>query len=513
MANYINSKTSPNILFLFTDQQRADTLSCYGNTEINTPNLDKFANSSFVFENAYVSQPLCTPARSTILSGTYPHTNGCTTNNIPLDTSIPTIAELVDSKYHRAYFGKWNLGDEVIPQHGFTHRISIDDGYRAWYSNKKYLDQISGHTNFLKNLGYTPDEERFGAKVYSRQMSCNLPIEHTKASFMAKEINNFLDTNKHNPFILYAGFFEPHPPYSGPLNKVYNPEILKTPPHFLKKPDANTSYINQITAEYYSSLEEYDGSPISKKEDWKQLRANYYGNVSLIDQAIGNILDHLKEIGIADNTIVVYTSEHGEHLGDHSTLEKGLLYEESIKVPLIIHVPWLEKQPSTIKGYVSHIDIVPTLLDLIGTSPLPSNLQGKSIVNQLIGNKTLEDNYVFIENDNSLQWKIPFFNEFAQKLLLSEKMNDLSKTQLETMKSLPWRSIISPEGLKLNLHAIDHCELYDLKNDPFEQINLYNHPNYQKIIKMLATKIYNWQIETNDDSKIIPKNLLSEITW
>ena len=80
------------------------------------------------------------------------------------------------------------------------------------------------------------------------------------------------------------------------------------------------------------------------------------------------------------------------------------------------------------------------------------------------------------------------------------------------MKDLPWRSVISPEGLKLNLHAIDHCELYDLNNDPFEQINLYNHPNYQEIIKVLATKIYNWQIETNDDSKIIPNTLLSKIT-
>ena len=505
-------QSSPNILFLFTDQQRADTLSCYGNTEINTPNLDQLANSSFVFENAYVSQPLCTPARSTILSGTYPHTNGLTTNNIPLNTSIPTIAEIVNANYLRGYFGKWNLGDEVIPQHGFTHRISIDDGYRAFYSDKKYLGQISDHTKFLKNLGYPPNEERLGAEVYSRQMSSNLPVEHTKASFMAKEINKFLDNNKQNPFILYAGFFEPHPPYSGPLNKKYNTANLSTPPHFLKKPDSNASYVNQITAEYYSSLEEYDGSPISTTKDWKQLRANYYGNVSLIDQAIGNILDHLKKIGIADNTIIVYTSEHGEHLGDHSTLEKGLLYEESVKVPLIIHVPWLENQPSTIKGYVSHIDIVPTLLDLIGTSPLPSNLQGKSLVNQLTGNTTLENNYVFIENDNSIQWKIPFFNEFAQQKFLSGEMSNLSKPQLEKMKSLPWRSIISPEGLKLNLHAIDQCELYDLKNDPFEQKNLYNHPNYQKTIEILATKIYHWQIETKDDSEVISKTLLTKIS-
>ena len=189
-----------------------------------------------------------------------------------------------------------------------------------------------------------------------------------------------------------------------------------------------------------------------------------------------------------------------------------MLYEESIKVPLIIHVPWLENQPTTIKGYVSHIDIVPTLLDLIGTSPLPSNLQGKSLVNQLIGNTTLENNYVFIENDNSIQWKTPFFNEFTHQKFLSGEMNNLSKPQLEKMKNSPWRSIISPEGLKLNLHAIDQCELYDLKNDPFEQKNLYNHPNYQKTIEILATKIYHWQIETKDDFEVISKTLLSKIT-
>ena len=126
--------SSPNLLFIFTDEQRADTMAAYGNPHVNTPHLDGLADQSVLFERAYVTQSVCTPSRSTIMSGLYPHTNGCTANNYPLTGDFPTLAELwQDGSCIKAYHGKWHLGDEVFCQHGFDEWISIEDMYRPHY--------------------------------------------------------------------------------------------------------------------------------------------------------------------------------------------------------------------------------------------------------------------------------------------------------------------------------------------------------------------------------------------
>ena len=151
-----------NIVFLFTDQQRADTMACYGNDVVRAPNLNALANECFVFENAYVSQPICTPSRSTIMTGLYPHATGCVRNNIPLDASVPTIARMVPDGYHTAYFGKWHLGNEVIRQHGFDEWLSMEDQYRPYYTDPEHLEVLSDYHQFLIENGPTPDSEMEG---------------------------------------------------------------------------------------------------------------------------------------------------------------------------------------------------------------------------------------------------------------------------------------------------------------------------------------------------------------
>ena len=129
-----SNKEKPNLLFLWTDQQRADTMGVYGNSKIQVPNLNKLARESAVFQNAYVSQPVCTPSRSTVMTGLWPHQNGCTENNVALRAEIPCLSEMVeDPDYTKAYYGKWHLGDEVFAQHGFDEWVSIEDGYAAHY--------------------------------------------------------------------------------------------------------------------------------------------------------------------------------------------------------------------------------------------------------------------------------------------------------------------------------------------------------------------------------------------
>ena len=168
----------PNLLVLWTDEQRADTMAAYGNTKIKVPNLNKLSEESVVFEKAYVSQPVCTPSRSTIMSGLWPHQSGLTQNNIALPPEVPTLPEIAnDQEYRTGYMGKWHLGDEIFPQHGFQEWVSMEDGYSRFYGESRDQDARSDYHHFLVEKGYKPDTD--GGR-FSRGFAARLPIEHCK---------------------------------------------------------------------------------------------------------------------------------------------------------------------------------------------------------------------------------------------------------------------------------------------------------------------------------------------
>ena len=382
--------TLPNLLFIFTDQQRFDTMACYGNDWIETPNLNALADESFVFERAYVTQPICTPARSSIMTGLYPHTNGCTALNIPLKPETRTIAELVTDDYRRAYYGKWHLGDEIVAQHGFTDWVSVEDLYRRYYSKPEYLTRFSTYHHYLIEQGFSPDVEREGEMVFGRLSTTQLPEEHVKARFLGREAARFIRENAANPFVLYVNFFEPHNPYTGPLDDLYDPETLPVGPHFRRKPAENASLLHRMQADHYMGGGSHEGIDLSTEEGCRQLRAQYMANVTLVDRGLGDILQALEESGQAENTIVVYTSEHGDMMGDHGLFEKSVLYEESARVPLLIRVPWLSKEQRFVRGAIGQIDLVPTLLDLMG-EPIPDELEGESKARVLRGEDNIGD--------------------------------------------------------------------------------------------------------------------------
>ncbi|NJN83887.1 MAG: sulfatase-like hydrolase/transferase [Caldilineaceae bacterium] len=387
--------SKPNLLFILTDQQRADSLACYGNTHIQAPNLNRLAEESFVFENAYVSQPVCSPSRATLLTGTYPHTARVPACNIRLPEEIPTIAELVDDDYQCAWLGKWHLGDEIFAQRGFDEWVGSEDSYRAHYSTAERLDQLSDYHHFLIEQGLEPDRELLGQRVFSRHFEASLPEELTKAAFLGERTADFIRNRGDQPFVAFVSYLEPHPPHTGPLNDLYDPATLPVGPHFLQKPEANASVLNRVMAAYYMESEEY-GFDLRTEAGWRAVRARYWGNVSLVDRSVGKILAALEESGQAENTIVVFTSDHGEMAGDHGILGKCVLYEESVRVPLLIRDPRRGSEQKLIPGNVSHIDLLPTLLDLMG-QPIPAHLQGESRVAVLNGEHSLADNDVFIE--------------------------------------------------------------------------------------------------------------------
>ncbi len=485
----------PNILFILTDQQRQDSLACYGNDWIHTPNLDRIADRSFIFDNAYVTQPVCTPSRASIMTGLYPHAVGLHRNNIPLPADCKTIAEMIDEDYYSAYFGKWHLGDDMIRQHGFDEWVSVEDFQRVRATRREYRFIEADYNAHLRRHGIEPPAtwESYESWVATAELA----EDQTQASFLGDSAARFIADHPQSarsdmPFMLYVSFFEPHPPYIGPLNSLYDPQEIAVGPTFLKRPD-DGSLINRLRADYYMAgnlnpLGIADYHDLTAEDGWRGLRAQYFANVTLVDRQVGKMLEALQNSGQLDNTVIVFTSEHGEMGGDHGMLEKRSMYEEASRVPLLISLPNSDPDaselPRRIKGSVSLVDLVPTLLDLSGSatvSTMPEHLQGNSLASVLKGDADLSENDVFV------QW-----NGMGDR--------NLGTPEINRMASMPWRTVITPDRWKLNLCPADQCELYDLNSDPHEMTNLYNDSAHRDRIRDMAARIRIWQSDTGDDA-------------
>jgi arylsulfatase A-like enzyme len=476
--------SQPNLLFILTDQQRYDSMACYGNTQIDTPNLNRLAGESVVFEHAYVTQPVCSPARASLMTGFYPHACGVTRCNVPLPADLPTLAEMLPGEYACAHMGKWHLGDEIFAQHGFERWVGSEDTYRRFYSSPELLDHLSEYHHFLAAAGFEPDAESLGQRVYSRHMAASLEEPYTKAAFLGQQAVQYLNEIGDRPFCLVVSYLEPHPPHTGPFNEHYDPAGLPVGPNFRCKPAANAPLLNRVMAAYYAQSEEY-GIDLRSEAGWREVRARYWGNITLVDRSVGAILNALEANGLADDTIVVYTSDHGEMAGDHGILGKTVMYEEAVRVPMLLRVPALGRQGRLIPGNFSQIDLLPTLLELMG-EPVPDGLQGVSRASVLVGRETLAGNPVFI------QWNERDGHPMPGEAEVNREMRT------------PWRSAIAPDRWKLNLSAYDQCELYDLNADPAELTNLYDDPEQQERVKALTEMILEWQ-ETFGDSVPLPQ--------
>ena len=482
----------PNLLFICSDQQRTDTIGAYGNDWIETPALNELASRSFVFENAYVTQPVCSPARSTMFTGLYPHSAGVVRNSQPnrafsnLFPDVKTIAEMVSDDYVCAKYGKWHLGDDLQPQHGFTEWISTEDahdGNLPTWVDPAHKDRKSDYFDYLVARGHEPEGDHEGHKSHTQGQRGYFPEEDTMAAFLSRNTVEFINERGEDskPWLMYVNMFEPHPPYNGPLNDMYDPASLDMGPLFLKKPADNTPAFNRVRAELHiaEAEEEYPDDP---EGYWRELRARYFGNVTVLDRGIGPILQALEDSGQADNTIVVFTSDHGDSLGDRGMINKRAFYEEVARVPLIVHVPWLSTSEQRVDGSIGHTDLVPTLLDLMGED-VPGHLQGASRKDVLEGSGVLSD-------DVFMQWHggaatVP-----------------LGNAEVEALSEVPWRCMVSGDRWKLNLSPGDLCELYDLNSDPLELTNLYAEAEYADRVRDMTARMRGWQQRTGDELEL-----------
>lgn len=474
-------RRKPNLLFLWTDEQRADTIDVYGNPRIQSPNLAKLASESVVFRNAYVSQPVCTPSRSTVITGLWPHQSGCVQNNVALPERAVTFPEIAgDTDYRTGYFGKWHLGDEVFAQHGFEEWRSIEDMYWRYFSEGRDEESKSSYCTWLKELGYQADTLRGD---FSRGFAAGLPIDHCKPKYLEREACDFLRRHRAEPFMLYVNFLEPHMPFTGPLNELHRPEDVLLPINFDDPIEENEPEAYQERVKKYVTTRYSDGIDLTQESGWRQLIARYWGLVSQVDRSVGAILSTLEELGLAEDTIVVFTSDHGDMMGSHRMVEKSIMYQEALRVPWLMRIPQWGRRQRIVAGHASHIDLVPTLLELLGAGPR-EGLPGKSLTAAMKGEARLSEP-VFV------QWNAP--------AAMREDRNPGGARRDEAKREGPsTRAIITQEGWKLCLNDRDRHQLFHLTEDPGETTNIFGQNGQRVRAGRLAQSIGEWQRSVGD---------------
>ena len=338
----------PNLVFVLPDRLRQDTMACYGNDWIQSPHMDSLAEQSFVFDNCYVTQPVCAPARASLMTGLYPVSAGMPRNRLVMPPEVQTIAQMVPDDYVKGYIGKWHLGDEIIKQRGFDHWVSSNDYWWPEYTDPAYQSRFSDYHNDLVDSGHVPEEEHPGGHTFSQAQRAALPPADQMASFLARQAADFVKSNADNPFVMYVSTIEPHPPFSGPYNDLYDAETLPVDETFMQFPETS-SFFNRIRAELFGDCVR-DGISSATEAGMRQLRANYFGNVKLVDDMLGTIVGAIDEAGLADSTILVFTSEHGDMIGTHGMIEMRTPYEEAAKVPLMMRIPWMNGETTRVGG-------------------------------------------------------------------------------------------------------------------------------------------------------------------
>ena len=467
----------PNLIVFLPDQQRADTLACYGGKKVHAPNLNKLALESVVFERAYVTHPVCTPSRSSLMTGTWPHINGCIRNSIPLDQRFRVFPELLEDKdYQTAYMGKWHHGEEGPAARGFHEWLSTE--------------HQGNYTNFLISTGLTPDKQN-GA--FSEMAISNLPLELSRPKFLEKHACEFIEKHHRDPFILVVGFVEPHSPYNGPLNDEHPLDQVDLDVTATLPESENIPLRYRLMREWQQSEAVLDRERLPTQlffgvtpEEYRSIKQRYLGLVTLVDQSIGAILDCLERFGLTDDTIVVHTSDHGDSLGAHHLFGKEVMFEEAARVPLLIRLPG-QRRSQIVSRPVGHIDFVPTLLDLLGQPKHPQCV-GKSLL-LLLREEAMSPENIFIEWAPN-RTKIKKGTSLAPRRMIKRAVDESTRT------------VVSSDGWKLCLRDKDLNELYNLNDDPLETRNLYTDRQYTSVISRLDVEIHRWQESTNDRLKI-----------
>ena len=460
-----SGKKPPNLLFIMTDQQRFDALSYAGNSILNTPNLDRLAREGAYFENAYTQMAVCTPARAAILTGhTVENTkvysnkvayNGPETGIMPMKT----YDEILDENgYHCEYYGKWHtptfhakIYNNPVTVAGRS-KSELGPGKKEAYLNylnPYYPKREAKESEFMDTFTvrpYTPDplDLRYELKEQGKDTNIkvgqsdihgvtSIPAKYHVSAFEAEKTIEALEKLKDKTFSLTVSFHHPHPPYlaSKEYMKMYPPKDMITP----------VSINDDMKNSPYLKTKNRTGERYSDPEMIKYFTSEYYALVKEVDDWIGNILNKLDELGLTENTLVVFTSDHGEMLGSHGLRGKFNFYEESSHIPMIIRFPGRIKPGTIVKSPTSNMNLFATILDYLELPDAPSD--GTSL-RGLIENGDDEKAYV-----------------------VTEWLSNLTTKPSHMVLKDGWK-LMRPHATGKNVTMA----LYDLNTDPHEMNNL-----------------------------------------
>lgn len=416
------ARPRPNVLVFYTDQQRWDSVGAYGSPMDLTPNLDRMAGSAVRFGRAFTSQPVCAPARSTIQTGKYPTTTGVFRNGLVLKDDEQTLAHhFKRAGYRTGYIGKWHLGgsrEKPVP-------LERRGGYDDYWAAADTLEFTSG---------------AFEGRVFD---AANRAIEFQKyrVDFLTDLAVDFIRRRERDPFYLFLSYLEPH--HQNDANRFIAPE----------------GYADRYRNSFHipPDLAPFPG-------DWKSQLPDYYGIIARIDECFGRVLKELADRKLDDNTIVVFTTDHGCHFRTRNSEYKRSCHDASIRIPMVIRGPGFDAN-RVVPELVSIADLPPTLLDAAGIG-VPSAMQGHSALGLASGHNSGWPNEVFVQ----------MREESLQRAIRTER----------------WKySIFDPGSPREASTSTEYTEryLYDLYSDPHELVNLIGRGSHRKIADELQARL------------------------
>ncbi len=439
-------KRRPNILWICTDQQRWDTISSLGNECIRTPNIDRLANEGVAFLKAFCQSPICTPSRSSFLTGMYPSSvHGCGNGNDRWAEAAPLVTKtLADSGYRCGLVGKLHLAG----CHGRIEPRPEDDGYSVFHWSHSHKDMWPKGHSYAEWV-----KEKKGALGEMYQEKGYMEPELHQTKFCADKAIEFMEKNAGHPWLMSVNIFDPHVPFDPPQSYLdkYDPESVPDP-LFRESDLAAQKKLAGVDFQVVAS------DPESFQA--KKKIAAYYAMIEQIDDHVGRMLDCLNRSGQREDTIVIFTSDHGEMLGDHGLITKGCrFYEGLVHVPLIISWPSVISQGIRKRSLVELTDIAPTLLDYAGIEK-GERMIGRSLRRLLESEVDAHRKFVRCEYYRALSLLAPGRENWEGS----------------------YATMIRTDRYKLVVyHGHESGELFDLEKDPGEFVNLWSDPDCNEI--------------------------------
>ncbi|UCH62060.1 MAG: sulfatase [Fidelibacterota bacterium] len=425
MPSERSANKQPNLLFVFADQMRGQAMGCAGNGQVITPNLDRLASEGLRFTNAISTYPVCCPTRASLMTGKYPLSHGIITNGPPLPDTELCIGDMLKSAgYQTGYIGKWHLNGHLSGESQFVPPGPKRHGFDYWAA-------VNMSHDYFNSFYYTDTDKRIPIKGWEPDTQTDLAIRYLE------------EHREGSPFCLFLSWGPPHDPYIAPEKylKLYPPEKIE-----LRE--------NVFLAD-------------------RSIIATYYAAVTSLDWNMGRLLEALDRLGLAENTVVVFTSDHGEQLFSLYLFHKQWPYEETIQVPFILRYPGKVAADEVTDLLMGTPDILPTMLGLMDID-VPSTVEGKDLSAFILGTAA----------------------EPEPDSLLIEVINPCAVVQ-DRAGMRAWRGVRTKRHTFARFRDEDWL-LIDNKYDPYQRRNLIYNTEYQSLRDELNEKLEVWLKETND---------------